>query len=88
MRPLAIAKPIQVATAVTPSQPTSGTGRGRLGRATIRWNQSTMLRKASAMALVTCITGLFSRPAMIPLRNSVSESCRSVLSRPGRSRVC
>ena len=41
IRQPAMASPTQAATAVTPSQPTCGTGRGKSGMEIIRWAQST-----------------------------------------------
>ena len=45
MRQLAIARPIYVAIATTPSQPISGTGRGGFGTTIIRWTHSKALRQ-------------------------------------------
>ena len=68
----------QVATAVTPSQPICGTGRGKSGTETIRCSQSNALRKASAMLVVNAMTGLLSRLASTVSRKSVRLLCRSV----------
>ena len=87
MRQLAIARPMYVAIATTPSQPISGTGRGGLGTTIIRCTHSKALRSRSAMALVNCMTGLVSRPASSALLISVSSSCRSVRATPGRASV-
>jgi hypothetical protein len=82
-----MAKPTQVARAVTPSQPTCGTGRGKSGRETSRWRKSTRLRNPSAIPVVSWMTGLVSREAMIQLRNSVNSSMTPVRSRPLSVRV-
>ena len=49
MRHPAKASAIQTATARTPSQPISGTGRGKLGIEIIRWSQSTRSTNAWPM---------------------------------------
>ena len=82
-----MARPTYVASAMTPSQPTSGTGRGRLGLTNIRCSQSTRLRSASAMSFVKAMNGLVSRLASSPFCQSVNESWSSVREVPGSTRV-
>ena len=74
IRQPAMASPSQVARAVTPSQPISGTGRGRLGIDSIRCSQSTALRNPSARTVVNWMKGLVSRLAMTESRKPVIVS--------------
>ena len=78
-------RPTQVATAVDP-EPADlrAPAAGRSGTETIRCSQSNALRKASAMRVVNCMTGLLSRLASRSSRNSVRRSCRSVLHAAGQ----